>query len=84
MENIITTKNLYKQYGNFQCIKGLDLKVPHGSVYGFLGPNGAGKTTTMKMILGLVRPSSGAITPFRENDDQQKSAGNAQPHWFAD
>ena len=64
MENIITTKNLYKQYGNFQCIKGLDLKVPHGSVYGFLGPNGAGKTTTMKMILGLVRPSSGAITLF--------------------
>jgi len=64
MSNIIVTKNLYKQYGRFQCIKSLDLAVPQGSVYGFLGPNGAGKTTTMKIILGLAKPTSGAVSVF--------------------
>ena len=38
----------------------LDLAVPHGSVYGFLGPNGSGKTTTIRMLLGLVQPTSGS------------------------
>ena len=64
MSNIITTKNLNKQYGKFRCVKDLDLDVTQGSVYGFLGPNGAGKTTTMKMILGLVKPTSGTVSVF--------------------
>lgn len=59
--NIIETHDLCKQYGNALRVAHLELNVPEGSVYGFLGPNGAGKSTTLKMILGLVRPTSGSI-----------------------
>lgn len=59
--NIIETHDLCKQYGNTLRVAHLDLDVPEGSVYGFLGPNGAGKSTTLKMILGLVRPTTGSI-----------------------
>ena len=59
--NIIETHDLCKQYGNALRVAHLNLDVPEGSVYGFLGPNGAGKSTTLKMILGLVRPTTGSI-----------------------
>ena len=59
--NIIETHDLCKQYGNALRVAHLELNVPEGSVYCFLGPNGAGKSTTLKMILGLVRPTSGSI-----------------------
>ena len=56
----IKTKNLKKRYGrsNF-AVNGIDLNVPKGSVYAFLGRNGAGKSTTIKMLLGLLEPTSG-------------------------
>jgi ABC-2 type transport system ATP-binding protein len=47
-----------------RTLKGVSLKVPEGSIYGFLGPNGAGKTTTLRLILGLVREQQGAIAVF--------------------
>jgi ABC-2 type transport system ATP-binding protein len=56
---IIQTTALRKQYGNLTAVNDLDLQVGEGEVFGFLGPNGAGKTTTVKMLLGLVRPTSG-------------------------
>ncbi len=62
MAHIITTTGLCKQYDRVLRVKDLDLKVPEVAVYGFLGPNGAGKTTTLKMILGLVKPTSGSVT----------------------
>ena len=52
---------LKKEFGAFAAVDGLSLKVQPGQVYGFLGPNGAGKTTTIKMLTGLLRPSSGSI-----------------------
>lgn len=55
----IRTEALDKSYGSFQAVRGLDLTVEEGSVYGFLGPNGAGKTTTIRMLMGLARPSGG-------------------------
>jgi lantibiotic transport system ATP-binding protein len=64
MPEIITTKALCKQYGKFMRVNNLDLSVPEGGVYGFLGPNGAGKSTTLKMILGLVKPTTGNMTVF--------------------
>jgi ABC-2 type transport system ATP-binding protein len=51
---------LSKSYGNINALKSLNLKVPSNSIFGFLGPNGAGKTTTMKLLLGLIQPSSGS------------------------
>jgi ABC-type multidrug transport system ATPase subunit len=58
-EHLVETKKLTKSYGRHLAVDDLDLRVRAGEVYGFLGPNGAGKTTTLKMLLGLVRPTSG-------------------------
>ena len=64
MTTIVQTRGLCKQYGKVLRVNHLDLQVPEGSIYGFLGPNGAGKSTTLKMILGLVHPTAGAISVF--------------------
>ena len=55
----IDTHELRKVFGEQVAVKGLTLQVRHGEVFGFLGPNGAGKTTSIKMLLGLVAPTSG-------------------------
>jgi len=55
----IETQNLRKVFGDYAAVKGLTLQVQQGEVFGFLGPNGAGKTTSMKMLLGLIAPTSG-------------------------
>lgn len=60
--NVLEIKDLYKEFGNNKVINGLNLFVPENSVFGFLGQNGSGKTTTMKMVLGLLKPTSGSIT----------------------
>src|SRR3712207_415162 len=58
---LIETRNLTKRYGSrITAVDGLNLAVRRGEVYGFLGPNGAGKTTTLRMLLGLIEPTSGA------------------------
>jgi ABC-2 type transport system ATP-binding protein len=60
-EPVITTAGLTKQFrGGQLAVDHVDLRVPRGSVYGFLGPNGSGKTTTIRMLLGLVYPTSGS------------------------
>jgi len=57
----IATRGLTKRFRSGQlAVDNLSLEVPHGSVYGFLGPNGSGKTTTIRMLLGLVQPTSGS------------------------
>jgi ABC-2 type transport system ATP-binding protein len=56
----ISTAGLTKHYPGVQALTDLTLDVPAGSIYGFLGPNGAGKTTTLKILGGLIRPSSGS------------------------
>ena len=58
---MIRMEKLCKSYGRFEAVRELDLRVERGEVFGFLGPNGAGKTTTMKMMVGLIRPTSGRI-----------------------
>jgi ABC-2 type transport system ATP-binding protein len=55
----IETHKLRKVFGDYAAVKGLTLQVKQGEVFGFLGPNGAGKTTSMKMLLGLIAPTSG-------------------------
>ena len=57
---VVETYDLGKRYGErIVAVDGLNLEVRRGEVYGFLGPNGAGKTTTLRMLLGLVRPTTG-------------------------
>jgi len=56
---VIETTGLRKVYGPKIAVDDLTLQVPRGEVFGFLGPNGAGKSTSVKMLLGLVAPSSG-------------------------
>ncbi len=58
----IATRGLTKRFGAQAAVNSLELSVPAGSVFGFLGPNGSGKTTTIRMLLGLVAPSSGSAT----------------------
>jgi ABC-2 type transport system ATP-binding protein len=59
MGAVIEAERLRKTYGGKVAVGGLDLSVPEGGVFGFLGPNGSGKTTTIRMLLGLVRATSG-------------------------
>lgn len=58
---MIELKGLTKYYGDFAALKSLNLSVPRGMLYGLLGPNGAGKTTALRIIAGILRPSSGKV-----------------------
>lgn len=64
MEDVIRVKHLSKKYGDIIAVKDLSFTVRKGDVYGFLGQNGSGKSTTIRMILDLVRPSSGHVEIF--------------------
>src|SRR5512147_2930994 len=56
---VISTEGLSRSFGEVHALESLNLRVPPKSIFAFLGPNGAGKTTTIKMLLGLLRPTSG-------------------------
>ena len=62
--NILETEGLSKKYAGVLRVNDLDIRIKEGELSGFLGPNGAGKSTTMKMLLGLVKPSTGTISIF--------------------
>ena len=59
--NIVQTTGLCKQYGQSMRVRGLNLSVPEGCIYGFLGPNGAGKSTIMNILTGYLAPTSGEV-----------------------
>jgi ABC-2 type transport system ATP-binding protein len=61
---VIETADLKKDYGGVEAVRGLNLQVPAGSIYGLLGRNGAGKTTTIKVLLGMAHPTSGVARVF--------------------
>ena len=69
---VIATHNLTKYYGTVRGIDGVNLQVRQGEVFGFLGPNGAGKTTTIRILLDMIRPTSGRAQVFGL-DTQQHS-----------
>jgi ABC-2 type transport system ATP-binding protein len=58
---MLRLRGVVKRYGSFTAVKGLDLDVHRGEIFGFLGPNGAGKTTTIRMVAGVLRPSAGTL-----------------------
>jgi len=72
MDYAITTDALSKSFGRTLAVHQLSLRVPAGSIFGFLGPNGAGKTTTIRMLLGLIRQTSGTATVCGRDIDQQR------------
>ena len=59
---MITLTNVTKQYSTKKAVDGINIAIKKGEIIGFLGPNGAGKTTTMKLILGLLKPTSGEVS----------------------
>ena len=61
-EEIIDVKNVTKHYGDVEAVKGISFSIKKGELFGLIGPNGAGKTTLFKMLLGLIKPTSGSIS----------------------
>ncbi len=79
-ETAVAVNRLRKTYGKTEAVKGVDLEVASGEVFGFLGPNGAGKTTTISMLCTLVNPTGGTATVaghdvVRERDEVRRNIG---------
>jgi len=70
---VLRTKDLYKQYKQRVVVDKLNLDIRRGEIYGFLGPNGAGKTTTIRMILGLITPTSGGVEILGQDARENRS-----------
>jgi ABC-2 type transport system ATP-binding protein len=81
MANGITVRGLTKRFGEIEAVRDLSFDVPTGQVTGFLGPNGSGKTTTLRMLLGLVAPTSGEVLVdgrrYQELDEPRRVIGAA-------
>ncbi|OOM16396.1 ABC transporter ATP-binding protein [Clostridium saccharobutylicum] len=71
MDYILRTYNLTKEFKKFSAVKNLNMNIKQGEIYGFLGENGAGKTTTIRMIMGLIKATSGEIELFSEKESKQ-------------
>ena len=67
-ETILSVSGLEKYYGTFHALKGLDLEVKRGEIFGLLGPNGAGKTTMIRILVGLIKPNKGTVRYFDKID----------------
>lgn len=69
---IVETKGLEKSFKDFKAVKGINLKVKRGTIYGFLGPNGAGKSTTIRMLLGLIKPTAGQVEVLGKSIEMER------------
>lgn len=69
---LVETKNLVKDFSDVKSVDNLNLRVREGEIYGFLGPNGAGKSTTIKIILGLIKQSSGEVRVFGKSIEKDR------------
>jgi ABC-2 type transport system ATP-binding protein len=76
---MIEVQDLKKKFNGKTVVNGLNFQVQEGEIFGYLGPNGAGKTTTMRLVLGLLRPTSGKALVFGEylgsNDELRRKVG---------
>ena len=80
----ISVQDLHKKYGEVEAVRGIDLEVPSGEVFGLLGPNGAGKTTTIEILEGLRPRTSGKVSvlgfdPGGTNKGDQESYRRLSP-----
>lgn len=71
MDYVLRTDALSKEFGGFKALSGLSMNIPKGAIYGFVGKNGSGKTTLIRLICGLMEPTSGEYTLYgRKNTDK--------------
>ena len=82
--DMLRITGLRKRFGDREVLKGLDLTVPEGSIFGFIGKNGAGKTTTMKTVLGLLKADGGEITVNGERAVYGQTATNRHIGYLPD
>ena len=82
MKDIIRTVGLTKVYKKTPVVADVDLNVKKGEIYGFIGRNGAGKTTTMRMILNLIKPTSGHVELFGETTTDKNMYNNLRKLCF--
>ena len=81
---MIAVQKLVKTYGAFKAVDDVSLNVEPGEIHGFLGPNGAGKTTTMRMIAGLLKPTSGRIIVNNHDMEQEPEAAKGSLGFIPD
>jgi ABC-2 type transport system ATP-binding protein len=81
---MLELSGVVKRYGHFEAVKGLDLAVSRGEIFGFLGPNGAGKTTTIRMVAGVLRPTAGRITIGGVDLERDPEAAKAKVGYIPD
>ena len=77
---IISLNSIHRFYGDFEALKGISLNVEKGQIFGYLGPNGSGKTTTIKLILGLIKPSSGKVSVLGEDPYDDTKSMDTRKH----
>ena len=82
--SLIETQNLVKRFGDKLAVNNVGFEVHSGEVFGFLGPNGAGKTTTIKMIVGLLQPTSGTVKVAGYDVQSQPLAAKAASGYVPD
>ena len=78
MEYVLTAEGLTKHYKGFEALRGLDIHVPKGAIYGLVGRNGAGKTTLIRLICGLQRPTAGSYSLWGIPADSREIAAARQ------
>lgn len=79
-EIILNLDNVHRFYEDFEALRGISLQVEKGQIFGYLGPNGSGKTTTIKLILGLIKSSSGKVSVLGKNPYDDTKAMDTRNH----
>ena len=79
----IRLERLAKRYGRVEALRGIDLRVAPGEIFGFLGPNGAGKSTTLRILLDLIRPTAGSAAVFGHDCQKDSVAARRQIGYLA-
>lgn len=81
---MLELRGVVKRYGKFTAVKGLDLKVERGEIFGFLGPNGAGKTTTIRMVAGVLQPTAGEVIVGGDDLESRPESAKARIGYIPD